>query len=475
MDKKNIILIIEDNPGDYVLLNEFLNSSTLNIGMVLHAEQLGDVASIIDSHEIDVVLLDLSLPDSDGVESCRIVDELLPHTPIIVLTGVTDQEIALQTIACGAQDYLIKGEFDELLLDKTIHYSIERKKIIDALIETTTRYSFVSKATHDVIWEWDLSTDTVFWGEGFHEAYGHPENAIANAQSVSGKYIHADDDTRVMDKLTLHLAQKLSYWEDEYRFRCADGSYRYVYNRGLILYKRDVPVKMYGAIADITEKKELEKELAEQQLNQQKLIAEVGVLAQENERNDIGRELHDNINQILATAKLSLGIGKSQQPISAEFVNQGFSALELAMVEIRKLSHALVAPPLETIELDRAIQDLIDEVGEAYGVTIQFNYGLNNGVIRDEKMKLTIYRIIQEQLNNIRKHAAASLAIINISHDGQKVDLEISDNGRGFNPTTNTRGIGLRNIQNRIKFYGGSFHITSMPGEGCTLRVIIPD
>src|SRR6185436_15070264 len=106
-------------------------------------------ADLIKHNQFDIALLDLSLPDSSGIDSVITLDRLVPDTPIVVLSGMTDVNTAMETISLGAQDYLVKGEFDEKLLYKTIQYSIERKRMLENLRQSNERYELVNKATLD--------------------------------------------------------------------------------------------------------------------------------------------------------------------------------------------------------------------------------------------------------------------------------------------------------------------------------------
>lgn len=122
------ILIVEDNPGDARLLQETLQEvSTVKWDIVI-AEQLSKAVNVLEQSSFDMVLLDLSLPDSQGLETCMSLHAKFPSTPIIVLTALDDEELALRSLHQGAQDYLIKGETDTKLLMRSIRYGIEHKK-----------------------------------------------------------------------------------------------------------------------------------------------------------------------------------------------------------------------------------------------------------------------------------------------------------------------------------------------------------
>src|SRR5690349_7317638 len=139
MQDKNLhlnILIVEDNPGDLLLLEETILSTGLSIDKIHHAYHLSTAASILSQEFINLIFLDLTLPDSSGIDSFLKIYKAAEKVPVIVLTGLTDMNVATEAIAQGAQDYLIKGEFDEKLLFKTILYSIERKRNSETVRES---------------------------------------------------------------------------------------------------------------------------------------------------------------------------------------------------------------------------------------------------------------------------------------------------------------------------------------------------
>lgn len=480
MNQKNKVyrvLVVEDNPGDYVLLLNYLQKSQLPVERIFHAETMAGVPALLKDNYFDIVLLDLSLPDSTGVDSVITLDRLMPKTPIIVFSGLSTVEIAVESISLGVQDYLIKGEFDEKLLAKCIQYSIERKKVTEKLRESNERYELVNKATHDTIWEWDCITKEGRWGDGIINTFGYGEDKLKYNENWVNEFVHPGDKKRVLESMQSRIERGVEKWQDEFRFRCVDGSYKEVFNRGyLLLNEKRKPHRMIGAMTDLTEPRRLEKELAEQQLRQQKQITEITIQAQEKERNELGRELHDNINQILATVKMYLGTVKSRQDTQDDLVEKSYEYVNEAMQEIRKLSHSLVAPSLGDIGLKEALEELIENTNLVDGLQVGLvvdNEKYHKDI--DKNKELILYRIVQEQLNNITKYAKAKEAIVTLNKDDSNLFLSVTDDGVGFDPTQKVKGIGLKNIRNRVELYSGNMNIISTPGNGCTLEVFIPN
>jgi len=133
------ILLVEDNPGDAVIINEMLKEIYPKKFELVHFKRLEDSVQHVNE-EFDIVLLDLNLPDSRGIETFNIMNKNAPKMPIIILTGLLDEELAINIVAEGAQDYLVKGNIDKQLLSRSIKYSIERKRIEMDLRKSEEKY-----------------------------------------------------------------------------------------------------------------------------------------------------------------------------------------------------------------------------------------------------------------------------------------------------------------------------------------------
>lgn len=131
MNVKNIIklLIIEDNQADYRIIEELLKETEFSEFNITHRTKLEDGLKQLEHTNFDIVLLDLNLPDSNGLNTFHKILSKRPELPIIILTGLSDEEMGVNMIKQGAQDYLVKGEFTGKNLVRSIHYAIERKKL----------------------------------------------------------------------------------------------------------------------------------------------------------------------------------------------------------------------------------------------------------------------------------------------------------------------------------------------------------
>jgi signal transduction histidine kinase len=227
------------------------------------------------------------------------------------------------------------------------------------------------------------------------------------------------------------------------------------------------------------ERKQLEVALEESRIQQQRAITEATVKGQENEREQLGKELHDNINQILATSKLYLDYALSEPIVKKDALLKSKEFIVMATAEIRKLSHSLLPPSLEEFGLTMALDELVCPLSATDNFCIEKKWDNFQEQEMSKDQKLTIYRIAQEQLNNIIKHAAAKnvlVALRLVNEDQTKgVELVIKDDGKGFDTAQKKNGVGLRNIASRAGVFGGKVIIHSTPGHGCELKVIFPD
>ena len=211
------ILVIEDSPSDYFLFCEYLRLTKLPVDQLLHAERLDEALDLVQKHNPDLIFLDLTLPDSEGIQTFTRLHEQASHISIIVMSGLADTQVALHTITEGAQDYLVKGEFDEKVLVKSIQYSIERKKILQKVVENFERYNTMIKATSDTIWDLDLRTQEILWSEGIYHIFGYTPDEVQGTSGWHHQNIHPDDRERVLNKITQCLADGTDMWQEEYR------------------------------------------------------------------------------------------------------------------------------------------------------------------------------------------------------------------------------------------------------------------
>jgi len=224
-------------------------------------------------------------------------------------------------------------------------------------------------------------------------------------------------------------------------------------------------------INDITEKIQLQNQLVEEKIKRQQEIAQAVIDAQETERETLGRELHDNISQVLTTARLYLICAKDSPAMQMSMIQRSSDTINSAIEEIRRLSKSMIETFHKEVGLELSLNDLIENIHLVQKFQIRLNFSVPNEQQLDDKLKMTVFRIVQEQLNNIVKHADASAITIDIIQRNHLLQVTVEDNGKGFDTMLKRKGIGISNIISRTELFNGRVKIDSSPGNGCRMQV----
>ena len=463
MDRPLKILHLEDLSADAEMVDRVLRKAKFHFETRLVLDRPDFIRELHDFRP-DIILSDHSLPAFNSLEALRISREEGIPVPFILITATVSEEYAVSVIKEGASDYILKDRLERLpnavqnALDK---YRMERERILsnDALRSSEQKYKLLFEGNPMPMWMVSLKTlGIIDVNEAATKHYGYTREEFLTIQT---------------DKLWSERNPGI-YRSGIWKHKKKDGTLIDVEVITHELMHENEPALLTLAI-DITEKRRAEEELARQTDMQQKLITQTSILVQEREREEIGKELHDNINQILAAAKLYLDIAiKETEDNSPEALIRSHQNVNLAMEEIRQLSQSLVAPSLGGVTLDKALKKLIENLPQSSSLQLDLDTNGYQQDVDDENIKLTCYRIVQVQLNNIIKHARAKKATIQLKRTPGSLELAIQDDGIGFNTEKKSSGIGLRNIKNRVGFYNGAVTIQSEPGKGCTLTINIP-
>lgn len=233
--------------------------------------------------------------------------------------------------------------------------------------------------------------------------------------------------------------------------------------------------KNLAVLQALNEEIKIQKAAREEEEKQRhKLITEAVICAQENERSLIGLELHDNINQVLTTVKLHNEMVLEGRGDAQTILPRTLKYLQDCINEIRSLSKRLSAPTLGKISLEESVNELIGSINATSKIRITHQIsGLDNQALKKE-LHLGLYRILQEQLNNVLKHAEASEVFVHLERKEDLIRLSVTDNGKGFLAHDRKAGIGLMNMQTRAESLDGSFELETKPGQGCKMKVVLP-
>jgi two-component system sensor histidine kinase UhpB len=348
----------------------------------------------------------------------------------------------------------------------------QMKQAERALRESESRWKFALEGAGDGVWEYHVPSGEVYYSDIYKKMLGYSDHEFKNNLVEWRMKIHPDDLPAVETIEKNYDSGLADHHSVEYRIRNKSGEYTWVLDRGMVIERspEGTPLKIIGTNKNITERKINEEKLK----NNERRVVEAIIEAQERERQEISYELHDNVNQLLSTGMLVLSVAENYPEHTTEYIAQSKDAVQRAIDEIRRITHTLNPATLDFVGLTASIEDVMKEINITGRLHISFiQEGINENKLASS-VQLAIFRIIQEQLTNIIKHSGASNAIIKLVQDPDKIQLEVRDNGSGFDMPTTRMGLGLNNIFTRVEHYNGVATLETRPGDGCLLKAVLP-
>ncbi len=173
------MLLVEDNPGDARLIQEMLKEQDSQDVELKHVERMGDAEKFLAAFPVDIILLDLGLPDVQGLEAVRRARKAAQGVPLVVLSGLDDESMAIQAMQEGAQDYLIKGQIEPRELIRALRYAVERKIIEETLFEEKERAQVTLDCIGDAVISTDISGNITFLNQVAEKLTGWPLKEVA--------------------------------------------------------------------------------------------------------------------------------------------------------------------------------------------------------------------------------------------------------------------------------------------------------
>jgi PAS domain S-box-containing protein len=330
---------------------------------------------------------------------------------------------------------------------------------------TEARLRAVAQATSDIIWDWNLTDNSVWWNEETEDLFGMPHGESNIGLESWRERIHTDDRSRVVANIERVLAGKEIKWSDEYRFRRRDGVYATVRDRGHIVRNADgKPVHIVCGMEDVTLIRRSEAEMAEARERVRLLSAKVRK-TQELERARIARDLHDSVGQTLSALKLGIEGTDPEAAPGAERLARMRDIVSTSIEEVRRMSLDLHPPQLEYLGLGAALRWQLGRQVPTNGPRVEFDIGVHRSV--ESTVEVACFRIVQEAVNNALKHSKASVIRITLRQDENSLDVRVHDNGVGFDVNEKTlNSLGQVSMRERAELAGGILQVRSSPTEG---------
>lgn len=373
------ILLIEDNPGDVKLIKTYLQDSSVKHEFI-HASNLFEGSEEIKTKPVDIVLLDLTLPDSAGFKTLTTFVEKFPRVPVIVLTGLNNEIVGNQAIKAGAQDFLVKGQFDGKLLGRSIRYALQRFKT-QLKLEETARILEISEKrnveaqemAHFGNWEVDIVSNEMKWTDEIYRIFGFQPGSLNPTLSDYINYVQIEDRPKV-EEFFQKAAKDGKLHTIEHRIIIDGRTIKYIALQAKVYHEELTDkILLVGAVQDITERK-----ISEQLIIEKNISSKASKIKEE------------------ALADMSFHI---RTPLSS-IVNLLF------LLENNNTS----AQQLEFIDgLKTSVDDL----------SIMINNLLNFSVLMSDKIK------VEEEEVHIKEFMQSIHKVMKIKADNAKVDLKI--------------------------------------------------
>lgn len=485
------VLLVEDNAGDADMIRDLLERLPHRAEQIDHVLSLQQAVKCLRDAPADAVLLDLHLPDGVGVECVSAIRTHASGVPIIVLTGSEDDELALRCISAGAQDYLAKNGLQVESMNRAIGYAAARLQVdaerqrADSLharlaaIVDSSYDAIVSSTVDGVVTTWNKGAERTF-GYTLADALGRPVREVIRQE--------ADKDTTSHERRVFQQRRGSDPGGVEEVVRLhRDG-------RALTLsvvtsLVRDAAGDVQGLAAilrDITESKRRDAELqrltsslAARERRMTALTARLRNL-QEEERTRISREVHDGLGQLLTglkldirwvSRKLAAGVeGAQLLPRLAE----AESLVDQTVATVQRIALELRPSALDALGLAAAVRDEARRFEARSGV--QTDVDIRTESLPDVTVATAMFRILQELLTNITRHAEATRVRIELFEDDAAWVLQVTDNGVGLPPdvASSSGSLGLLGMTERAESVGGTFQLERAAARGTVGSIIVP-
>ena len=348
-----------------------------------------------------------------------------------------------------------------------------RERTEEALRDSERKYSQVVETSLTGIYI-DQDTKIVFCNQRFAEMFGYSRDELIGMESW--KLVHPEDRAMTDEWRQMRLRGEPAPAEYEARGLTQDGRTLWVVRRNTRMDFRGRPAVL-GNIVDITRRRQMEEALIESE-KELRLLSSQLLAAQEVERKRIAQELHDSIGQTLVALKFALerkisqmGTGNAPPGISLEDI---LSMLQNGLEETRRIMTNLRPSILDDLGILATINWFLREFQKVYPqIRVQRQIEAQEQEF-PEALKIVIFRILQEAMNNIAKHSQGDGVVLTLEQKNSRLILKIQDNGVGFDPEICPRGLGLSSIKERVHLSGGIFILESTPGKGTCLEVRWP-
>lgn len=394
------------------------------------------------------------------------------------ITSLGRQIVAIGEDPEASRDIRVTGSDEITALATAIRDMLrEMESAREKLAESEKRYETATRAAKVGVWDYDFTARSLFIDPSLKALLGYRDEEIENSLEAWTSLVVPEDRPLAQEVARDAMRDRAAEYIREYRVLHRDGGIRWLMVRGLV--RRDAsgaPVRFLGTGVDVTDLK-----LAEQSVR--RLTREI-INAQEFERFRIARELHDNVAQDLSSLKISCEAMFAHMADAPEELRERYAEaariLQRAIVFIREMAYALRPSNLDHLGFLSSVERYCADFQEKTGIVTHFLHTGMEGVTFDAEAEINLFRVVQEALGNVWRHARATEAAVKIVESHPHIIVRVEDNGVGFDVSAGLaaaveeKRMGLGGMRERIKLLGGNLRVISAPGQGTRIVAEIP-
>ncbi|HEX8556524.1 MAG TPA: response regulator [Pyrinomonadaceae bacterium] len=472
------ILVVNDDPDHLDMMRLLLEKAGYRVVTAPDGREGVHLASTLNP---DLVISDVNMPVLDGIELCRRL-RAQPGTRLLPIMLVSAERMgstnAVEGLRAGADDYL-EAPYDPMRMVAKVTRLLERRRAEERLRHSERQLAEAQRLARIGNWEWDIRTNTVVWSDELYRVFGLEPQEFGATYEAFLERLHPDDRQEVMS-ITERALERPGPFTHYHRVILPGGSVRILHNRGEVIVGEDGrPVRMFGTEQDVTERRQAEEQL--ERSNEQLRSLSVRLQAvREEESIRIAREIHDELGGALTGLKMDLSwISKRLAGECPAAVRQKLqSALELideTVVKVRNISTELRPSVLDDLGLAAAIEWQAREFEKRTEIRCEI-VSLHEDITFSPEKSTAVFRIFQEILTNVSRHAQASRVEVRMTGQGGDLLLKVSDNGRGIEEgkVAEATSIGLLGMRERAMIFGGQVDVAGVEGRGTTVVARIP-
>lgn len=397
-------------------------------------------------------------------------------SPLPLITeALIDAGVLIVMITLGFYSFHYKPEQIQNIKD--------RKQLFEELILNEERLNLTLAAINDGVWDWDITTNKTYFSSRWKTMLGYEPGEIKPHIRSWASLIHPDDLKHVNEQIEAHFSGDQEDFKSELRMQTKAGRWHWVMVRGKVTLRNSdgKPLRALGTQTDIQSKKSAEIELNEKRDRVRSLSHQL-IKNSEEEKKHLAQELHDEFGQLLTAFQLGVeiiynGHLTEQSAINSQCVRL-LDTIKYMEKELRRICDNLRPDILDDLGLKAALEWLVSQFSVFNEIQVRFNSEVSETRLSPEK-ELVLYRICQESLNNVSKHASATDVNVDLKESKDNITLTIRDNGCGFNPAqTDIKkkhwGMGLLGMNERAAALSGNVTIESESGKGTTILATLP-